>query len=149
MKIEPRKDLGYYMALPYTIVLRTDEEGDIVSRIEELPGCVAHGANAAKSLVRLREVQSLWIEDCLEAGELVPEPREAVLPSGKWVQRVPRSLHHKLARLAKRENVSLNQLVTSLLSAAVTGTPIAKVPTERFATPGKPQAPRRRRFTAD
>lgn len=143
MKIELRKDLAHYMGLPYTIVLRIDEEGDIISRIEELPGCVAHGANAAKSLARLREVQSLWIEDCLEAGEPVPEPtREAVLPSGRWVQRVPRSLHDRLARLAKRENVSLNQLVTSLLSEAVTGTSIARVPADRFA-------PRRRKFTAD
>jgi len=128
MKIELRKDLAYYMALPYTIVLRNDEERDTISRIEELPGCVAHGANATKSLARLREV-----------------PREA-LPSGKWVQRVPRSLHHKLSRLAKRENVSLNQLVTSLLSAAVTGTSIAKVSTERLAPAGKRQAPRRRKL---
>ena len=55
MKIELRKDLAYYMALPYTIVLRNDEERDTISRIEELPGCVAHGANATKSLARLRE----------------------------------------------------------------------------------------------
>lgn len=147
MKIEPRTDVAYYVALPYTIVLRTDEEGDIISSIEELPGCVAHGANATKSLARLREVQSLWIEDCLEAGEPVPEPtRLTVLPSGKWVQRVPRSLHQRLARLAKRENVSLNQLVTSLLSEAVTA---ISIPTDRPAFPGKPLAPRRRKFVMD
>lgn len=41
------------------------------------------------------------------------------LPSGRWVQRVPRTLHRDLIRLAERERVSLNQLVTSLLSEAV------------------------------
>lgn len=41
------------------------------------------------------------------------------LPSGKWLQRVPRTLHRDLIRLAERERVSLNQLVTSLLSEAV------------------------------
>ena len=41
------------------------------------------------------------------------------LPSGKWLQRAPRTLHRDLIRLAERERVSLNQLVTSLLSEAV------------------------------
>ena len=41
------------------------------------------------------------------------------LPSGKWLQRVPRTLHRDLIRLAERERVSLNQLVTALLSEAV------------------------------
>lgn len=42
-----------------------------------------------------------------------------VTKSGKFVQRIPRSLHEKLARLAEREGVSLNTLVTSILSEAV------------------------------
>lgn len=41
------------------------------------------------------------------------------LPSGRWLQRVPRTLHRDLIRLAERERVSLNQLVASLLSEAV------------------------------
>ena len=121
MKSEAIKDLNYYMGLPYTIVLRPDEDGDIVARIEELPGCVAHGANPSEAIENLRESQQLRIQDCLEAKDPVPEPApEEELPRGKWLQRVPRSLHQKLTRLAKRENVSLNQLVTSILSEAVT-----------------------------
>src|SRR5262249_1091414 len=38
------------------------------------------------------------------------------MPSGKWLQRAPRSLHKNLARLAKIEGVSFNQLVVSILS---------------------------------
>ena len=41
------------------------------------------------------------------------------LPSGKWLQRVPRTLHLKLSALAKREGISLNQLVVSILAEAV------------------------------
>lgn len=119
-KSEDIKDIIYYMSLPYTTILRPDEEGDFVARIEELPGCVAHGANHTEALESLREAQQLWIEDCLESGQPVPEPHlEEALPSGKWVQRVPRSLHKKLGELAKKEAVSLNQLVTSMLSDAV------------------------------
>jgi len=66
-----------------------------------------------------------WIGDCLESGDEVPEPIEEIeLPSGKWLQRVPRSLHLKLIYLAKREGVSLNQLVTSGLAEMVGGKPL-------------------------
>ena len=86
-----------------------------------MPGCVADGAYPSQAIENLRESQQCWIQDCLEAKDPVPEPApEEELPSGKWLQRVPRSLHQKLTRLAKRENVSLNQLVTSILSEAVT-----------------------------
>ena len=101
--------------------MRRDDEGDLVAKIDELPGCSAHGATPAEALENLAEAQQLWIEDCIEAGQPVPEPEaeEETLPSGKWLQRVPRSLHQKLVQLARRENVSLNQLVTSMLSEAI------------------------------
>jgi antitoxin HicB len=114
------KDLRHCESLPYTIILRRDDEGDVVGRIEELPGCSAHGATEAEALENLAEARTLWITDCIERGHEVPEPRgDSDLPSGKWVQRVPRSLHKRLAALAKKEGVSLNQLATSVLAEAV------------------------------
>jgi len=114
------KDTKYYLELPYTVVLRRDEEGDYVARVDELPGCSAHGKTQNEALENLQEAKELWIQDCIESGQPVPEPVvEQGLPSGKWVQRVPRSLHKKLSALAKREGVSLNQLVTSMLAQAV------------------------------
>jgi predicted RNase H-like HicB family nuclease len=116
MKTEKR-DLAYYMALPYTKSLRPDQDGDVVAKIQELPGCSAHGQDAQEALANLEEAQRLWLEDCLSAGDPVPEPEYGgPLPSGKWVQRVPRSLHQKLAGLARNEGVSLNQLVTQILA---------------------------------
>src|SRR3990172_8222312 len=114
------KDVRYYMGLPYTVILRRDEENDYVARIDELPGCVAHGKDQQEALQGLGEGKEAWIIDCIERGDSVPEPAaEETMPSGKWVQRVPKSLHRKLASIAKREGVSLNQLVTSILSEAV------------------------------
>jgi len=118
--LDTAKSVAYYMALPYTTVLRRDDEGDVVAHIEELPGCVAHGEDSHEALAILEEFKQAWIERCIAAGNPVPEPQiEEPLPSGKWLQRVPRTLHKKLARIAKREDVSLNQLVTSMLSEAV------------------------------
>ena len=114
------KDLSYYLNLPYTVILRPDEDGDVVARVEELPGCSAHGKSQREALESLEEAKELWITDCLESGDPIPEPlAEEALPSGKWLQRVPRTVHRKLIDLAKRERVSLNQFVTSVLSEAI------------------------------
>ena len=96
-----KRELEDYVALPYTVIIRKDEDGDFVARIEELPGCTAHGKSKTSALANLEAAQRLWITDCLETGDAVPEPETEELPSGKWVQRVPRSLHKKLSRLAK------------------------------------------------
>jgi antitoxin HicB len=115
-----------YLSLPYTIVLRRDVKDEIfVARVEELPGCSAHADTEQEALSNLRDNMRAWIGDCLESGDEVPEPVEEIeLPSGKWLQRVPRSLHLKLIYLAKREGVSLNQLVTCGLAEMVGGKPL-------------------------
>jgi antitoxin HicB len=120
MKTEMKNKIEYYLDLPYTVILRRDSEGDWVSRIDELEGCVAHGSTQADALQNLEEAKHLWIEDALEAGDNIPVPsQEPDLPSGKWLQRTPRSLHKKLSDLSKREGVSLNQLVATILAEAV------------------------------
>ena len=140
---KPVKNVAHYMTLPYTTVLRRDEDNDVIARVEELAGCVAHGSDEAEAIENLRRMQRLWIEDCLENGHDVPMPAgESVLPSGKWVQRVPRSLHGRLVQMARKENVSLNQLVTSLLAQAAGGSAWEKgsesAPPRRFAREAAP-----------
>jgi antitoxin HicB len=116
-----------YMSLPYTIIMHRDEDGDMVASIKELSGCMAHGQDANEALEILAEFQRAWIERRIESGNDVPLPeKDEELPSGKWVQRVPRSLHLQLTKQAEAEGVSLNQLVTSLLAQQVTSRAVVK-----------------------
>jgi len=103
------------------MIVRWDDKDSIfVAQIPELPGCSAHGDSPAEALDMLRDNQTSWIEAALEAGEQIPIPRpEEDLPSGKWLQRVPRSLHKKVIECAEEEGVSLNTFVTYCLSRAV------------------------------
>lgn len=113
-------ELNDYLRLPYTITLRIDDDGDWIARIQELPGCTADGATQADALADLEHAKREWIQAALEDEVPIPLPEsEESLPSGKWVQRVPRSLHKNLVRLAKLERSSLNHLVTSILSEHV------------------------------
>ncbi len=115
------KQLTEHMKLPYTVVLRPDEDGDVVASVQELEGCVAHGANDAEALKNLATVKRMWLTAALNAGKQIPVPQcgDDELPSGKWVQRVPRTLHKRLVEIAKIEGVSLNSLVQTYLGLAV------------------------------
>lgn len=68
-----------------------------------------------------------WIQIALEIGRGIPVPvQEVETFSGKFVLRLPKSLHKDLAKKAKEENVSLNQLATYLLSMAMGKPPVIK-----------------------
>jgi predicted HicB family RNase H-like nuclease len=58
----------------------------------------------------------LWIEAKLEGGFPVPAPAEESRYSGKFVLRLPKSLHARLAMEAEKEGVSLNQYALYRLS---------------------------------
>jgi antitoxin HicB len=113
------KTVDYYMSLPYTIELHQDpEEGWFVS-VRELPGCMSQGDTAAEAVEMIRDAMTGWIEVALEDGDPVPEPRPLEDYSGKFVVRVPRSLHRDLVESAERDGVSLNRYINVALGRSV------------------------------
>lgn len=105
--------------MPYAIYLRWSEEDQAwIAEVPDLPGCMADGATEADAIAAAQEAARLWIEVARADGREIPQPAsDASTASGKFVVRVPRSLHRRLQLLARRENVSLNQLVLSMLSS--------------------------------
>ncbi|MGB7589795.1 MAG: type II toxin-antitoxin system HicB family antitoxin [Terriglobia bacterium] len=109
------KDLRDYLALPYSIEI-TPDEGGYTAEIPDLPGCMSFGDTINAALRGLEEVKELWFEGRIEAGEEVPEPSKVEDFSGKFVLRIPRSLHRTLDHEARKQRVSLNQYVLHILS---------------------------------
>jgi len=111
-----------YLELPYRVVLThdTDEDGrgGLVAEVEELPGCISQGSNASEAFENLRDAMAGWLSVALGDGLTIPEPRDTS-HSGKFLVRLPASLHAQLARAAEQEHVSLNQFTANALSAAV------------------------------
>lgn len=106
------KDLKYYMELPYKfIVQHVKEENDdyYFSKVLELDGCQSDGATREEALDNLKEAMEGWIETKLEFGDPIPEPIPESNCSGKFVIRIPKSLHQRLRFEAELEGVSLNQ----------------------------------------
>jgi len=113
------KTVEYYLSLPYTIELVLEpQEGWFVS-VRELPGCMSQGDTPEEAIEMIQDAMRGWIEVSLEDGDPIPEPRPPEDYSGKFVVRVPRSLHRELVEHAEREGVSLNQYINVVLARAV------------------------------
>ena len=115
-----------YLALPYHIEVVYDTSGEQpgwFARVLELPGCITQ-ANTFEELGEMvKDAMRVWIETALEDGQPIPEPRADEDYSGKFVVRLPRSLHRELAEAAERDGVSLNALINALLGRALGGLP--------------------------
>ena len=103
----------------YAVTLRelsADEGGGWLAEIPDLPGCAADGETQEEALSCAREAIDEWIDAAKEMGREVPQPNGIEKFSGKWVQRVPKSVHMKLTDTARREGVSINALVSALIA---------------------------------
>jgi len=113
------KRIEYYLNLPYTIELQQHSEEGWFVKVRELPGCMSQGDTVEEALNMIKEAKELWLEVALEDGDPIPEPRPAESYSGKFVVRLPKSLHRDLVEAASREGISLNQYVNVALSSFI------------------------------
>lgn len=103
----------------YAIVLRAltaEEGGGFLAEIPDLPGCTGDGDTEQAAVRDVQAAAREWIAEAKRLGREIPRPASSEAYSGKWVQRVPKTLHRRLASQAKREGVSLNTLAATLLA---------------------------------
>lgn len=100
---------------PFEIRPLSKEEGGGYSiTFPDLPGCYSDGATPEEAVNNGRDALESWLAVGREFGDRLPKPYSKV--SGRFVQRLPRSLHAQLVARAKIEGVSLNTLVVSIVS---------------------------------
>ncbi|MDI6736426.1 MAG: type II toxin-antitoxin system HicB family antitoxin [bacterium] len=73
------KNIFYYLDLPYTVIMRKNEDGIYESRIAELDGCMSHGKTREESMIMIEDAKRCWIETALEDGDIIPEPEQDYL----------------------------------------------------------------------
>jgi antitoxin HicB len=100
--------------------LKAEEGGGFLITFPDLPGCMSDGESEADALDNGRDAFASWVSAMVDAGQEVPAPlyRAGPVPtvSGRFVARVPKSVHLMLSERAKAEGVSLNTLVLALLA---------------------------------
>lgn len=108
-----------YLNLPYNIVVKkiNDESGIYYhSSVLELDGCQSTGDTYEEAYNGILEAMEGYIETKLENGFSVPLPVGAEDYSGKFVVRIPKTLHKQLSLEAMQEGISLNQYALYKLS---------------------------------
>ena len=104
-------DLEY----PFEIRPLSKEEGGGYSiTFPDAPGCWSDGATPEEAIANGRDALQAWLSVAREFGDEISKPFTSA--SGRFVQRVPRSLHAQLIARAKTEGVSLNTLVVTLVA---------------------------------
>ena len=120
-KERKQKNLDYYLKLRYKVEITPIPEEDGGGYDASIPqlGRMAfrgYGKTIDEALAHLEAVKKDLFERYLKKGIDIPEPAiEEEKYSGRILLRIPFYLHKELAKLAKKENISLNQLLNHLI----------------------------------
>ena len=93
--------------------LSREEGGGFLVTVRDLPGCMADGETIEQAVAEAQDAFAAWaMAERQDKGDL-PAPKAY---SGQFVQRIPKSLHRRLATRAAAEGVSLNELAATYLA---------------------------------
>ena len=99
--------------------LAEEEGGGWLAEVPDLPGCISDGDSPEEAVKNVEDALRSWIATAEEFGDPIPEPGIATRHSGRWVMRVSKSLHMRLAQRARAEGVSLNAFAAQLLAEGI------------------------------
>lgn len=111
------RDLSQY---PFEIRPLTEEEGGgfLISFLD-FSECISDGETVEETIQNGLDALQETIAALESMNLAVPEPGSGGSYSGKFIQRVPKSIHARLAMRARQEGVSMNSLVTSILAESL------------------------------
>ena len=101
--------------------LTPDEGGGFLISYPDFADCISDGETVAEAMENGRDALKATIA-ALKAKKLpVPAPNSGGVASGKFVARVPKTVHAQLAIRARAEGVSLNALVLTFIAQGLGG----------------------------
>ncbi|MDR2209678.1 MAG: type II toxin-antitoxin system HicB family antitoxin [Azoarcus sp.] len=96
-----------------------EEGGGFLISYPDFNVCVSDGETIEEAIENGHAALKETIAALENAGHPVPAPNSGGVASGKFVARVPKTLHAALAARAKSEGVSLNTLVLTFIAAGM------------------------------
>jgi len=113
-----KKDVNYYMNLPYIKEVIPQNDGGFIISVKEFNrNCMVEADTIKEGFEELKIVMKDFIEIAIEDGVKIPLPKNnRQHHSGKLNLRLPIDLHDILAESAEKNHVSLNTYIISLLA---------------------------------
>jgi antitoxin HicB len=97
--------------------LSIDDGGGWLITFPDLAGCMSDGETPEEAIKNGNDAIQCWLQACKEDGRAIPKPNDS--SSGKFMTRIPKSLHTRLISRAKQEGVSMNALVSSFIAESL------------------------------
>ena len=94
----------------------SEEDNEYIGLCVEFPSLSWLAATPEESLVGIRAVVADVVTDLQANSEPVPEPLATKSYSGRFMVRIPPTLHRQLAVEAAEAGISLNRLASARLS---------------------------------
>ena len=105
------------MDYPFEIrPLTAAEGGGFLISYPDFSECISDGQTVEEAITNGRDALTATIAALAVKGFPVPAPNSGGVASGKFVARVPKTIHAQLATRAKSEGVSLNTLVLAFIA---------------------------------
>lgn len=99
-----------YKFFDYNIkIFLDDKNNEYGAYIEEAPEVSAYGKTVDMAVKELQVVFKEWLKVSKQEKYPIPEPLNLKKYSGKFVLRLPKSLHKRIIERANKDNISLNQ----------------------------------------
>ncbi|HBG48758.1 MAG TPA: toxin-antitoxin system HicB family antitoxin [Cyanobacteria bacterium UBA9971] len=109
------KDKNYYLNLNWEFEFEKAPEGGFYARVKELP-CHSYGISLEEAAKNIKEAFEDYIETSIEENLPINEPFSDENISGKLNIRTKKSIHLKLLKKAKEENVSVSHLINDAIT---------------------------------
>ena len=110
--------------LPYRVEVYPEPNGTgFTAVVPDLPGCLTSGETLEELWANVDDAKEDWLEEAAKEGRPIPVPSQlqAAEYSGRFLVRMAKSLHRRLALRARSENVSINMLLVQLISEGLGG----------------------------
>jgi antitoxin HicB len=108
-------DIQGYMQLPYRMEIY-DDDGYWAAEFPDLPGLVAGHETWEGLQAAITDAKRAYFEAAIASGQPIPEPKRQEQFSGRFVLRLPKSLHRQAVQAAQSEGTSLNTFVVTAIA---------------------------------
>ena len=101
--------------------LSTEEGGGYLISFPDFAECISDGESVDEAIENGRDALKATVAALKAKKMSVPAPNSGGVASGKFVARVPKTVHAQLATRARAEGVSLNALVLTFIAQGLGG----------------------------
>jgi antitoxin HicB len=101
--------------------LSGEEGGGFLISFPDFAECISDGETVDEAIENGRDALKATIAALKSKKLAVPAPNSGGVASGKFVARVPKTVHAQLATRARAEGVSLNALVLTFIAQGLGG----------------------------